>query len=72
MATLAFAVLRTCKRSIGIAAVESLSAGLFPALSDIPPLRRLIEQAGVGMLVDFSRPDAAAEEFLARWHRGGF
>jgi alpha-1,3-mannosyltransferase len=51
----------------GIVAVEGLSAGLFPVLSDIPPFRRLVEQAGVGMLVDFSRPEAAAEKFLVRW-----
>ncbi|MGH7248199.1 MAG: WecB/TagA/CpsF family glycosyltransferase, partial [Pseudomonadota bacterium] len=51
----------------GIAAVEALSAGLFPVLSDIPPFRRLVEQTGTGMLADFSQPDAAATKFLARW-----
>jgi alpha-1,3-mannosyltransferase len=51
----------------GIAAVEGLSAGLFPVLSDIPPFRHLIEQTGVGMIVDFSLPDVAAQQFLTRW-----
>ena len=51
----------------GIVAVEGLSSGLFPVLSDIPAFRRLVEQTGIGMLVDFSQPDAAAAQFLARW-----
>jgi alpha-1,3-mannosyltransferase len=51
----------------GIVAVEALSAGLFPVLNDIPAFRSLVEQTGAGMVVDFSRPEAAAEEFLARW-----
>jgi alpha-1,3-mannosyltransferase len=51
----------------GIVAVEGLSAGLYPILSDIPPFRRLIEHTGIGAIVDFSRPLAAAEQFLARW-----
>ena len=36
----------------GIAPIEGMSAGLTPILSDIPPFRRLIEQAGVGILQD--------------------
>jgi alpha-1,3-mannosyltransferase len=52
----------------GIVAVEGLSAGLFPLLSDIPPFRQLVTQTGVGMIADFSRPAAAAERFLAHWH----
>jgi alpha-1,3-mannosyltransferase len=51
----------------GIVTVEGLSAGLLPVLSDIPPFRRLVEQTGTGVIVDFSRPDAAAARFLARW-----
>jgi alpha-1,3-mannosyltransferase len=51
----------------GIAAVEGLSAGLFPVLSDIPPFRHLVEQTGVGMIVDFSQPDVAAQRFLTCW-----
>jgi alpha-1,3-mannosyltransferase len=51
----------------GIVAVEGLSAGLFPVLSDIPAFRHLVEQTGVGLIVDFSQPEAAAGRFLARW-----
>jgi alpha-1,3-mannosyltransferase len=51
----------------GIVAVEGLSAGLFPVLSDIPAFRHLVEQTGVGMVVDFACPDTAAQQFLARW-----
>src|SRR5262249_48838350 len=36
----------------GIVAVEGLSAGLYPILSDIPPFRRLIEHTGIGTIVD--------------------
>src|SRR5262249_46859862 len=51
----------------GIVALEGLSAGMFPVLSDIPAFRHLVKQTGVGMVVDFSRPEVAAERFLARW-----
>ncbi len=51
----------------GIAVVEGLSAGLYPLLNDIPAFRRLLEQARLGMLVDFSQPDSAAALFSARW-----
>ncbi len=51
----------------GIAAIEGLSAGLFPVLSDIPPFRRLVEHTGAGMVVDFTEPEAGAEQFLSRW-----
>lgn len=36
----------------GIAALEAMSAGLIPILSDIPPFRKLVEKTGMGMLVD--------------------
>jgi alpha-1,3-mannosyltransferase len=52
----------------GLVAVEGLSAGLFPVLSDIPAFRQLVEQTGAGMVVDFSNPEAATRQFLARWH----
>lgn len=51
----------------GLAAVEGMSAGLFPVLSDIPPFRRLVEQAGQGVIVDFSNPQSAAAEFQSCW-----
>lgn len=36
----------------GIAPIEAMSAGLTPVLSDIPPFRNLVEQAGMGILLD--------------------
>jgi alpha-1,3-mannosyltransferase len=51
----------------GLAAVEGMSAGLFPVLSDIPPFRHLLDQHGVGLLVDFTNTDAAAERFHSQW-----
>jgi alpha-1,3-mannosyltransferase len=44
----------------GIAAVEALSAGLVPVLSDIAPFEKLVRQAGVGLTVDAARPAEAA------------
>ena len=49
----------------GLAAVEALSAGLFPILSDIEPFRRLISTSGLGLLVDPDQPDAAAAVIAA-------
>ena len=51
----------------GLVAVEGLSAGLFPVLSDIPIFRGFVERVGAGMVLDFSQPDAAAARFLAHW-----
>jgi alpha-1,3-mannosyltransferase len=42
----------------GIAAVEGLSAGLYPVLSDIGAFRSLVSATGVGKLIDFD--DAAS------------
>jgi alpha-1,3-mannosyltransferase len=51
----------------GIVVLEAMSAALFPLLSDIPAFRRLVERSGVGMLVDFSDADAAAEKVREKW-----
>ena len=51
----------------GMMAVEGLSAGLFPLLSDIPPFRRLVDRTGLGMVVDFADPEVAASRFVRRW-----
>ena len=48
----------------GVAAVEGMSAGLFPLLSEIPPFRRLIARTGLGIAIDYSRPDAGARLLL--------
>jgi len=50
-----------------VAAVEGMSAGLFPLLSDIPTFRLLLARAGLGMLVDFSNVETAADAFIAKW-----
>jgi alpha-1,3-mannosyltransferase len=49
----------------GLAAVEAMSAGLLPILSDIAPFQRLIAQAGIGMIVDPDDPSGAAKRVQA-------
>jgi alpha-1,3-mannosyltransferase len=51
----------------GLAAIEGMSAGLFPVLNDIPPFRRCVERHRLGSVVDFSDSERAAERFLAEW-----
>jgi alpha-1,3-mannosyltransferase len=46
----------------GLAAVEAMSAGLMPVLSDIPPFKRLLQNRHVGLLVN---PDDPVETALA-------
>lgn len=53
----------------GLAAVEALSAGLQPVLSDIPPFRGLVERSSLGVLVDGGMAQAAAR--LIAGHRDG-
>jgi len=53
----------------GLAVVEGMAAGLFPLLSDIPAFRHLISKTNVGVLVDFSNVDEAAENFLRQWEQ---
>jgi alpha-1,3-mannosyltransferase len=48
----------------GISAIEGMSAGLFPILSDIPSFRRLIERTGLGMTLDYAVPDESARLLL--------
>jgi alpha-1,3-mannosyltransferase len=48
----------------GVAAVEGMSAGLFPLLSEIPPFRRLVARTGLGMILDYARPDAGVRSLL--------
>jgi alpha-1,3-mannosyltransferase len=50
--------------SFGVAAVEGMSAGLIPLLSDIPPFSRLIERTGLGLVIDYSQPDEGAHSLL--------
>jgi alpha-1,3-mannosyltransferase len=53
----------------GLAAVEGMSAGLFPLLSDIAPFERLVANAGVGLNVNFDDTDAATAAFLEQWQK---
>ena len=48
----------------GVAAVEGMSAGLFPLLSDIPPFRRLVARTGLGMIIDYRDRTPAARCLL--------
>ncbi len=54
----------------GIAPIEAMSAGLTPVLSDIPPFRNLIEQAGQGVLLDKRRIGRGVTSLLALHARG--
>ncbi|KGE51956.1 glycosyltransferase family 4 protein [Xanthomonas axonopodis pv. vasculorum] len=49
----------------GIAAVEAMSAGLIPILSDIPPFVRLASGSGQGVIVSRDRIEAAADQVQA-------
>ncbi|MBN6101132.1 glycosyltransferase family 4 protein [Xanthomonas sp. CFBP 8703] len=44
----------------GLAAVEAMSAGLLPVLSDIPPFARLVRESAQGVLLDPADPQRAA------------
>jgi alpha-1,3-mannosyltransferase len=54
----------------GLAAVEALSAGLIPVLSDIVPFRRLAEQTGIGIVRPAGDLDGMARDLLALHARG--
>ncbi len=51
----------------GIAAIEAVSAGLYPVLSDIPAHRESIAALGCGLLLDFFDPDNCASKIDATW-----
>ena len=53
----------------GIAAIEGMSAGLFPLLSDIAPFKRLVASSGIGLNVNFDTPDVAAMAFQKEWQQ---
>lgn len=50
----------------GMTSIEGMSAGLFPVLSDIPPFRSLVDRTGLGLILDFGNPEAAADALLQR------
>ncbi|GBQ87372.1 glycosyltransferase [Gluconacetobacter johannae DSM 13595] len=49
----------------GLAAVEALSAGLIPIVSDIVPFRRLVTQTGIGVIGSPEDTDGIARNVLA-------
>ena len=46
----------------GLAAVEGISAGLYPVLSDIPPFNDTLRRVGFGSSVQFDQPGSWAEQ----------
>ncbi|MBT9566921.1 MAG: glycosyltransferase family 4 protein [Thiobacillus sp.] len=54
----------------GLAPIEAMSAGLTPVLSDIPPFRNLIEQAGIGILFDQQAVEDRVAALLAVHKQG--
>lgn len=52
----------------GLSIVEGLSAGLVPVLSRIAAFAALVEDGGLGLLVDFASPDRAAQA-IERQHQ---
>jgi len=69
MATCSILISTSEYEGFGLTAIEGMSAGLWPLLSDIPPYRRLVENVRVGTVLDFADPDAAAHDFLLQWAR---
>ena len=53
--------------AFGIAAIEGLSAGLLPLLSDIGSFSDIVERTKVGVIANFDHPEKAVEAFLAAW-----
>ena len=53
----------------GLTAIEGMSAGLWPLMSDIPPFRQLADRTRLGTVLDFRNPEAAAWDFQVQWPR---
>ena len=49
----------------GISAIEAMAAGCVPILNDIYAFRNIITDGDTGVLVDYTKPDAAAERMRA-------
>ena len=64
MRNCSFVAISSEYEGFGVAAVEGMSAGLFPVLSDIPPFRRLVARTGCGMIIDYSQPDVSVRCLL--------
>jgi alpha-1,3-mannosyltransferase len=78
ISTASYFVSLSAYEGFGITAVEAMSAGLVPILSDIPPFREFIRRAQKGLIVNATDLAAAAQAIAAfdatcpTRHRGGF
>ena len=52
----------------GIAAIEAMSAGLLPVLSDIPPFRKIVRDSGLGMVLPLAGDPEPAAATLSAMH----
>ncbi|GAA4492434.1 glycosyltransferase family 4 protein [Pseudaeromonas paramecii] len=50
----------------GLAAIEAMSAGLYPLLSHIPPFAKLVAATGLGLLLGRNQVEADSQAILAR------
>ena len=50
----------------GIAAIEAMSAGLLPLLSDIPPFRKIVSASGLGLLLPLDVDEVAGADAVTR------
>jgi alpha-1,3-mannosyltransferase len=70
-------IVRECKffvsasryEGFGMSLVEAMSAELLPFVHANAAFRELLEDANVGFLVDFDRPEQCADQFI-EWHLG--
>lgn len=54
----------------GLAAIEAMSAGLTPVLSNIPPFRKITDASGIGISHAASAPEALASQLHQLYDRG--
>jgi alpha-1,3-mannosyltransferase len=69
MAQCSFLLSTSEYEGFGLTAIEGMSAGLWPVMSDIQPFRRLAGRARLGTVLDFRDPGAAAWDFHLQWPR---
>jgi len=50
----------------GLAAIEAMSAGLYPLLSDIPPFVKLVSATGLGLVLGRNQDERDSQAILAR------
>ena len=65
IASAQFFVCLSRHEGFGLAAVEAMSAGLLPVLSDIPPFERLHRESGQGVQATPARPEESARRVQA-------